>query len=110
MGCDEITNGNRACGFVISSGRNKLWLEVAPAGSVGGSVKTSRTPRRGNEVSVMGTSWGKRYALANLRLYRIFCSTVRRFDTVPLYGDPGVDSSMYRPYSGWNVGTEPLQI
>ena len=27
-----------------------------------------------------------------------------------MYGDPGVDSSMNRPYSGWKVGTEPLVV
>ena len=27
------THGKRACGFVISSGRNKLWLEIASVGS-----------------------------------------------------------------------------
>jgi hypothetical protein len=28
----DVTNGKRAWGFVISSGKNKLWLEIASAG------------------------------------------------------------------------------
>lgn len=48
------THGKRAWGFVICSGRNRLWLEVAPAGSQYGAVNLPGTPKRGNDVSVIG--------------------------------------------------------
>lgn len=48
------TYGKRAWGFVISSGRNKLWLDTAPTGSKYGSVNFPGTPRRGKAVRVMG--------------------------------------------------------
>ena len=32
---------------------------------------------------------------------RMFPSTHSRSVRLPVYGDPGVDSSMNRPYSGW---------
>jgi hypothetical protein len=48
------TYGKRAWGFVISSGRNRLWLDTAPTGSKYGSVNFPGTPRRGKDVRVMG--------------------------------------------------------
>jgi len=48
------TYGKRAWGFVISSGRNKLWLDTAPTGSKYGSVNFPGTPRSGKDVRVMG--------------------------------------------------------
>lgn len=38
----------------------------------------------------------------------MFDSTHRRSVKLPVYGEPGVDSSMKRPYSGWYVGTDFL--
>lgn len=35
-------------------------------------------------------------------------STETSDEGVPEKGLPGVDSSMYRPYSGWNVGIDAL--
>ena len=45
---------------------------------------------------------------AGTNLYRISFSTDKRSGIDPVYGAPGVDSSMYRPYSGWNLGTTTL--
>ena len=36
-------------------------------------------------------------------------STHNKSVKLPVYGDPGVDSSMNRPYSGWYVGTDFLR-
>lgn len=36
-------------------------------------------------------------------------STLTRSFGVPANGQPGVDSSMYRPYSGWKVGIVELR-
>lgn len=49
------------------------------------------------------------WRLLTTHLYRIFSSTDRRSGMEPVYGEPGVDSSMKRPYSGWKVGTESLE-
>lgn len=112
------TYGNRACGFVISSGRKRLWLANAFSGSQYGSVNIPGTPRRGNEVNVTGSSFASRCRRTKVRLdrgkfaepqstqclarhlYRISRSTLSRSSTDPLNGEPGVDSSIYRPYSG----------
>lgn len=54
------TYGKRACGLMISSGKNKLRL-ASPRASMGGSVNAPVvTPRRGKEVRVTGSSCGKR--------------------------------------------------
>lgn len=66
---EDITDGKRAWGLVISSGRNRLWLETASAGSKYGSVKTPGVPSRGNDVIVKGTSLGLRCFRARQRLY-----------------------------------------
>ena len=39
---------------------------------------------------------------------RMLASTKRRSRMEPVYGAPGVDSSMYRPYSGWKTGGTTL--
>lgn len=62
------TNGKRACGFVISSGKNKLWLEIASWGLWYGSVNWPGTPSRGKEVNVTGISLGLRCLRARFRL------------------------------------------
>lgn len=62
------TDGKRACGLVTSSGKNRLWLDFASSGLKEGSVKTPGAPRRGKEVSVIGTSLALRYLLASRRL------------------------------------------
>jgi hypothetical protein len=54
---------------VISSGRKRLWLDTASFGSKYGSVNTPWTPRRGNEVNVMGISFCFRCWRARFRLY-----------------------------------------
>src|SRR5690606_37167992 len=83
-------------------------------------------PSRGNDVNARGTSLGFRCFRARVRLdqwlvrlniheeslahlYRMSPSTESRSRIDPVYGAPGVDSSMYRPYSGWNVGGVTLQ-
>lgn len=63
-----FTYGKRACGFVISSGRNRLWLETASVGSKYGSVNTPGAPSRGNEVNVMGISFSFKCFRARVRL------------------------------------------
>lgn len=75
----ESTYGNLTCGFVISSGRNKLWLEIASFGSKYGSVKAPWTPRRGNEVKVRGISFDLRCFRASVRLVLVeqtFCASM----------------------------------
>ena len=62
------TDGKRACGLVISSGKNKLWLEIASLGLKYGSVNCPGTPRRGKEVNVSGISLGLRCFRARFRL------------------------------------------
>lgn len=49
------------------------------------------------------------YHQNRIYLYRMLLSTDRRSGIEPVYGAPGVDSSINRPYSGWNFGTETLQ-
>lgn len=44
------------------------------------------------------------------RRNRISASTETRSFGVPENGAPGVDSSIYRPYSGWNVGMVALEL
>jgi len=39
----------------------------------------------------------------------MFVSTDSKSGMEPVYGEPGVDSSMYLPYSGWKVGTVMLR-
>jgi hypothetical protein len=39
----------------------------------------------------------------------MFVSTDSKSGIDPVYGEPGVDSSMYLPYSGWKVGTVMLR-
>src|ERR1700722_10904383 len=65
---DIITNGKRACGLVISSGKKRLWLEIPLEGSQYGSVNTPRAPKRGNEVKVIGTSLGFKCLRTRFRL------------------------------------------
>jgi len=93
---------------MISSGRNKL-LATPPPGLKYGSVKTPSAPSRGNTVSVRGTSCGFMRDLASCRRKRMLPSTKRRSERVAPYGAPGVDSSMYRPYSGWKTGMQALR-
>lgn len=52
---------------------------------------------------------GHKLNIVVAHLYRILRSTDNRSGIDPVYGDPGVDSSMNLPYSGWNAGTEILQ-
>ena len=47
-------------------------------------------------------------SMTGTNLYRILFSTDKRSGIDPVYGAPGVDSSIYRPYSGWNLGTTTL--
>ena len=58
----------------------------------------------------MGSSCGRRCERIIWRLNRISHSTKIRSFGVPEKGAPGVDSSMYRPYSGWKVGIVELCI
>lgn len=53
---------------MISSGKNKLWLEMASDGSKYGSVNWPGTPNLGNDVNDIGTSLGLRCFLARFRL------------------------------------------
>ncbi len=79
---EDITDGKRAWGLVISSGRNRLWLETASAGSKYGSVKTPGVPSRGNDVIVNGTSLGLRCFLARQRLYHGSVYALHGSDTI----------------------------
>jgi hypothetical protein len=56
----------------------------------------------------LGTVVNETRSTAGTNLYRIFFSTDKRSGIDPVYGAPGVDSSIYRPYSGWNLGTTTL--
>lgn len=93
-------------------------------------MKTPGTPSLGNDVIVMSRWLDFMYRRARVRLeygismtvrgldlepdgspyrYRMFPSTESRSGSEPVYGEPGVDSIIYRPYSGWKVGTVALE-
>lgn len=77
-----------------SSGRNSERL-AGPFASNGGSVNgASRTPRRGNDVIVIGTSFSFRCRRAIVRRARMFSSTLSRSLGTSLNGVPGVLSIM----------------
>lgn len=69
----------------------------------------SVTPSLGHDVIVIGSSCSWRCERMICRRNRISASTEIRLEGLPEKGRPGVDSSMYRPYSGWKVGIAGLQ-
>jgi hypothetical protein len=63
-----------------------IWLEIFTGERTPGSIRV--------------LNYGRPVFKISAHLYRMLHSTDNRSKMDPVYGDPGVDSSIYRPYSG----------
>lgn len=54
--CESVTDGNRTCSLMTSSPTNKLCIALPVTSFCGSQNGPSVTPRRGQEVNVMGIS------------------------------------------------------
>eukprot|EP01139_Manchomonas_bermudensis_P012433 Amastigsp_a346974_6.p3 type:complete len:164 gc:universal Amastigsp_a346974_6:701-210(-) len=98
-----VRAGNRGCSLTASSGV-KSEHATGPRGSCSGIVN-SPTPMRGYAARVRMWTPGEHAASSARRRRRIESSTSAKSAMLAVYGLPGVDSTMKRPYSGWKTNS-----
>ena len=116
---------NRGCGWIATSGTYQLLLTLLFGSSFcfsvpladegeeegeGGIARKSPTPRNGKHDMLTIRSFGARIEFRNVRRDDMSLSTFKRSQSVPPNGEEGVDSIMYRAYSGCHFPVVSLLI